>query len=111
MHEPDWAAMRSLPLADWRPREQLRAVETVVERPAVPAVDVHNHLGRWLTDGDWPAGAWMIEDAGAFVATMDACGLTTVVNLDGMWGAEVTANVQRYDAAYPGRFVTFCQLD
>ncbi|TPW73199.1 amidohydrolase family protein [Schumannella sp. 10F1B-5-1] len=28
-----------------------------------------------------------------------------------MWGDEVTANVERYDRAYPGRFFTFCQLD
>jgi predicted TIM-barrel fold metal-dependent hydrolase len=111
VHEPDWDAMHHLPLVDWRPRQQLRATETMVERPAVPAVDVHNHLGRWLTDGDWPAGGWLIDDPSALVATMDDCGVATVVNLDGMWGAEVTANVERYDAAYPGRFVTFCQLD
>lgn len=111
MQAPDRNALHRLPLADWRPRQQLRAAETVVERAAVPAVDVHNHLGRWLTPGAWPDGGWMIEDAGAFVATLDACGVTTVVNLDGMWGAEVTANVERYDAAYPGRFVTFCHLD
>ena len=42
---------------------------------------------------------------------MDDCGVETVVNLDGMWGDEVTANVERYDRAHPGRFVTFCQLD
>ena len=109
--EPDWDALRGLPLADWRPRSQLRAEATEVERPAVPAIDVHNHLGRWLTEGDWPDGGWMIPDPGALVATMDACGIATVVNLDGMWGDEVTANVERYDAAYAGRFVTFAQLD
>jgi Amidohydrolase len=111
VHEPDWETMQRLPLAQWRPRQQLRAARTPVDRPAVPAVDVHNHLGRWLTDGDWPAGGWMIPDPGALVATMDACRVATVVNLDGMWGPEVTANVERYDAAYAGRFVTFCQVD
>ena len=35
--EPDWDALARLPLADWRPRAQLRAAETVVERAAVPA--------------------------------------------------------------------------
>jgi predicted TIM-barrel fold metal-dependent hydrolase len=53
----------------------------------------------------------MIEDPDALIAIMDACGVETIVNLDGMWGDEVTANVERYDRAYPGRFVTFCQLD
>lgn len=111
MEQPDWEALRRMPLADWHPRSQLRASETPVERAAVPAVDVHNHLGRWLTEGRWPDGPWMIIDPGALVADMDACGIATVVNLDGMWGDEVDANVARYDTAYPGRFVTFCQLD
>ena len=111
MSEPDWDTLRRLPLVDWRPRQQLRTAVTAVERPAVPAVDVHNHLGRWLTAGDWPDSPWMIDDPGALVSMMDDCDVATVVNLDGMWGDEVTANVERYDAAYPGRFVTFCQLD
>jgi len=95
-----------LRLADWAPRSQLRARVTRVERAAVPVVDVHNHLGRWLSDG-----AWMIADVPRLVAMMDACGVETVVNLDGRWGEEVTANVERYDLAHPGRFVTFCHLD
>jgi predicted TIM-barrel fold metal-dependent hydrolase len=33
------------------------------------------------------------------------------VNLDGLWGDELVANLERYDRAHPGRFVTFCQLD
>lgn len=103
---PDWAGLAELRLTDWHPRSQLRARESVVLRAAVSAVDVHNHLGRWLSDG-----AWMIPDPDALVASMDACGVQTVVNLDGMWGAEVSANVERYDRAHPGRFVTFCQLD
>ena len=111
VEQPDWDALRRIPLADWHPRAQLRAPETPVERTAVPAVDVHNHLGRWLTPGSWPDSPWMITDPGALVADMDACGVETVVNLDGMWGAEVDANVERYDRAYEGRFLTFCQLD
>lgn len=109
--EPDWDALRRMPLVDWHPRARVRVPETPVARTAVDAIDVHNHLGRWLTDGDWPDSPWMVTDPGALVAAMDACGITTVVNLDGMWGEEVTANVERYDAAYEGRFATFCQLD
>ncbi len=104
--DPDWAALAELRLTDWQPQSQLRPRETQVPRAAVPAVDVHNHLGRWLTDGDW-----MIPDPGALVDTLDRCGVRTVVNLDGMWGPEVSANVERYDQAHPGRFLTFCQLD
>jgi predicted TIM-barrel fold metal-dependent hydrolase len=98
--------LRDLPLRDWRPISQLRAASTEVTRTAVPAIDVHNHLGRWLS-----AGEWMIEDVPALLAVMDECNIETIVNLDGMWGDEVTANVERYDRAHPGRFMTFCQLD
>jgi predicted TIM-barrel fold metal-dependent hydrolase len=108
---PDWSELQRLVLVDWQPVAQLRAASTPLRRTAVPAIDIHNHLGRWLTDGDWPAGDWMIEDVPALVAVMDDCGIETIVNLDGMWGDEVSANVARYDAAYPGRFLTFCQLD
>ncbi|CAN5533909.1 hypothetical protein BH09ACT4_BH09ACT4_17850 [soil metagenome] len=106
--EDGWVSTssKSLPLADWRPVSQLHAASTAVTRAAVPAIDVHNHLGRWLANGDW-----MIDDVAALVATMDDCGIATIVNLDGMWGDEVSTNLERYDAAHPGRFLTFCQLD
>lgn len=73
----------------------------------MPCVDVHNHLGRWLTeDGDW-----VHPDPAELVRTMDSANVATVVNLDGMWGDELDANLERYDRAFPGRFVTVCQLD
>ncbi|MEO8262203.1 MAG: amidohydrolase family protein [Pseudolysinimonas sp.] len=98
--------LQALRLVDWQPVSQLRAASTPVAGTAVPAIDIHNHLGRWLTDGEW-----MVWDVPALVAVMDDCNIATVVNLDGMWGDEVSANVERYDAAHPGRFLTFCQLD
>ena len=42
---------------------------------------------------------------------MDACNIAAIVNLDGRWGDELTANLERYDCAYPGRFFTFCHVD
>jgi hypothetical protein len=103
---PSLDELRRLALADWMPQSQLRATETTIDEPRFPVVDVHNHLGRWLTDGDW-----MFADVAALIATMDESNVQTIVNLDGMWGEEVSANVERYDRAHPGRFLTFCQLD
>ena len=106
MPHPDWSELAELRLADWAPRSQLRTGLTEVAWPAAPVVDIHNHLGRWLSDGEW-----MIDDVSALVALMDECGVETIVNLDGRWGEQVTANVERLDRAHPGRFVTFCHVE
>ena len=106
MEPPDWTALAGLPLIDWTPRSQLSARVTAVPRARVPAIDIHNHLGRWLGDGEW-----MIADVTTLLTVMDDHGVETIVNLDGMWGDELDANLDRYDRAHPGRFLTFCQLD
>jgi predicted TIM-barrel fold metal-dependent hydrolase len=82
-----------------------RPLTTLPSRPHAPIVDAHNHLGRWLT------GDWTVPDVGALVALMDELGVEAIVNLDGMWGDELEANLDRYDRAHPGRFATFAQWD
>jgi predicted TIM-barrel fold metal-dependent hydrolase len=77
-----------------------------VTRARVAAVDAHAHLGRWLTDG-----RWAVPDVPAFLALMDESNVEVVVNLDGRWGDELEANLDRYDRRHPARFVTFCQVD
>ena len=100
-------AIEELRLRDWKPRAQLRTTRTEVPLPSVPCIDAHNHLGRWLSeDGDW-----IVPEVGDLVAMMDARHVETIVNLDGMAGAELEANLDRLDRAHPGRFLTFCQLD
>jgi predicted TIM-barrel fold metal-dependent hydrolase len=42
---------------------------------------------------------------------MDSCNITAVVNLDGRWGDELEANLDRYDRRHPGRFASFCHVD
>lgn len=103
---PQGRAPAALRVVDWAPRSRLTTAATAVGRAAVRAVDVHNHLGRWLTDGQW-----CTPDVDALLATMDAAGVETVVNLDGLWGDELEANLDRYDRAHPGRFLTFCHVE
>ncbi|WP_433514571.1 amidohydrolase family protein [Nonomuraea sp. CA-143628] len=95
------------PLSRYRPVSQLRVAVHEVDRAGVPAVDAHVHLGRWLSeDGDWT-----VKDVPALIGLMDEVNLRGMVNLDGRWGTELAANIERYDAAHPARFATFCHVD
>ena len=99
-------------LRNWRPESKLVVPTHPVDRARVPAVDAHNHLGRWLSAwvGDDP-DAWTVPDVDELLALMEACNLRAVVNLDGRWGAELEENLDRYDRAHPGRFATCCHVD
>jgi predicted TIM-barrel fold metal-dependent hydrolase len=98
-------------LHDFRPRPALRVPETRLPRPRVPAIDAHNHLGRWLSHWVRDDGDWVVPDVGALLSLMDETGVEAIVNLDGRWGDELEANLDRYDRAHPGRFFTFCHVD
>lgn len=97
-------ALADLPLRRYRPVPRLVVPRTEVLRPAVPVIDAHNHLGRWLS------ADWMAPDVDALLRLMDDCGVERVVNLDGCWGEQLSADIARYDAAHPGRFSTFCHV-
>ncbi|MBP7934790.1 MAG: amidohydrolase [Phycisphaerae bacterium] len=90
--------IRELKLKDWQPRSMLRTKVTEVPKAAFPVIDVHNHLG----DG---------RKAAAIIEEMDAANIRTVVNLDGLWGDELKARLERLDKAYPGRFLTYALID
>jgi predicted TIM-barrel fold metal-dependent hydrolase len=78
-----------------------------VRRARFPAIDAHNHLGRWLAED----GGWVIEDVEALIRTLDGANVVGIVNLDGRWGDDLECNLDRYDRAHRGRFATFCHLD
>ena len=104
--EPD------LKLRDWRPEPKLVVPSHPVDRARLPAVDAHNHLGRWLSAwvSDDP-DAWTVPDVSDLISLMKICNLRAIVNLDGRWGTELEENLDRYDRAYPGRFATCCHVD
>jgi predicted TIM-barrel fold metal-dependent hydrolase len=95
-----------LRLCDYRPVPSLSAPSHRVERACAPAIDAHTHLGRWLT-----GGTWAVPSTTRLADLMDSCNIAAVVNMDGRWGAELEANLDRYDRSYPGRFATFCHVD
>ena len=96
--------IRELKLGDWEPRSMLKTKESVVNKPAYPLIDVHNHLGGGrdrLTPGR----------VKGYLAEMDAAGVRTVVNLDGGWGDGLKETLSALDEAYPERFLTFALLN
>lgn len=97
----------TLLLSAFAPRPSLVVAQHQVTRARFPAIDAHNHLGRWLT----PDHQWVAPRVEPVLQVLDACNIRSIVNLDGMWGDELEANLDRYDRAYPGRFVTFAQCD
>jgi len=100
-----------LRLRAWRPESKLVVPAHPVERARFPAVDAHNHLGRWLSEWIGRPGEWTVPDVDDLLALMDACNLRAIVNLDGRWGDELEANLARYDRVHPGRFATFSHVD
>jgi predicted TIM-barrel fold metal-dependent hydrolase len=96
--------IRELKLRDWEPHSMLITQATEVALPAVPVLDVHNHLG---------GGAVILthERVEHLLAEMDAAGVRTVVNLDGGWDRRLRETLVALDEAHLGRFLTFALLD
>src|SRR5262249_39060878 len=91
-------------LRDWEPRSMLVTKATEVEKPAFPAVDVHNHLG---------GGAVTLtpDRVKHYLEEMDAAGVRAVVNLDGGWGPRLKETLAALDEAHPGRFLTYALIN
>ncbi len=98
--------LEDLRLRDYRPRSQLRGVGTPPGRAARPATDAHAHLGRWLTGGQWA-----VRDVPRLLDLMAEHNVDRMINLDGRWGEELDANLDRYDRSHASRFATFCHVD
>ena len=101
-----------LELKDYQPRSMLQVPETKVERARFPVIDVHTHLGfRAASAGGVATGEEMKFRAPAseLLPVMDAVNLATMVNLTGGVGGGLADSIKRYQAAHPGRFVTFTE--
>src|SRR3954471_15441283 len=100
-----------LPLSRYRPRARLSLPEHHVTTARFPAVDAHSHLGRWLSAWAGREGEWLVPHVGQWLDPMRGSNVHGFVNLDGRWGSELRANLERFDERHPGRFATFCHVD
>jgi predicted TIM-barrel fold metal-dependent hydrolase len=98
--------MRDILLAeDYWPRSELVVPEHHVPRARFPVVDAHNHLPMGQPERTKNV------DLDELVRSLDYVNVQTLVNLSGGWGDELKLNLEKLDHAYPGRFVTFCNVD
>ena len=100
-----------IPLSSYRPRSQLVLPVHEVSHAAVPAIDAHTHLGRWLSGWVQRDGEWMVGEVAAWLEQMAAFNVYGFINLDGRFGDELSANLERFDHAHPDRIATFAHVD
>ncbi|HXJ93849.1 MAG TPA: amidohydrolase family protein [Terriglobia bacterium] len=111
-HSPAPAEGCPLALKDYQPRSMLHVSENPVSRSRFPVIDVHTHLSFVAEHKNGvPLGEHMRfmaepEDA---LRVMDRKNIRTMVDLTGGVGAGLESTVQKYQHAYPGRFVVFTE--
>lgn len=94
-----------LRLADYRPRTSLRTAGHEIRRPRFAVVDAHNHLGAAF------GGDLATRPPEDLVGTLDESGVETIVDLDGGQGDALSAEIDRWQRACPGRVAVFAGLD
>ncbi len=101
------AKFPNLVLEEYHPKSMMIAEYHVPQKAKFPAIDVHNHLGSFtpgkVTRDD--------PNPAAYVKEMDAAGVAQAVNLDGGWGDALKLNIEKFEKAYPGRFLTYANMD
>ncbi|WP_425153460.1 amidohydrolase family protein [Candidatus Palauibacter sp.] len=83
------------------PHSTLVVPENPVTRAGFPFVDVHLHLNATMPRARLDQ----------LVRDMDALNLAVGVNLSGGSGPRLARHVEAFEAAYPGRFVVFANVD
>ncbi len=87
-----------LDIKDYEPKSMLQVPETKVQKARLPVIDIHTHL-------TWATAAPPAE----LLEVMNRRNLRMLVNLTGGFGDKLKSNVQAFDRAHPGRFLTFTE--
>ncbi len=102
--QPNPKRAPDLILQEYWPRSMMVTEHHIPPKSKFPSIDVHNHLGN--VGGNRP-----FMDPAACIKEMDAAGVAQVVNLDGGWGDVLKATIEKFEKAYPGRFLTYARID
>ena len=91
-------------IEDFQPRSELVVPQHLVPRARFPVVDAHNHITH-------PGSSWEKRDMDHVIGELDFLNVASVVNLSGETGDVLKRNLERLDQAFPGRFLTYCNID
>jgi predicted TIM-barrel fold metal-dependent hydrolase len=102
----------SLDLSEFEPRSMLQVHESRIERSRFPLIDFHTHITRSARSENGVALSAQRDYSSspdALLAVMDRRNIHTMANLTGGYDQGVADVVERYDRAFPGRFITFTE--
>jgi len=105
-------AQQSVPIEKFEPRSMLKAKATPINGPAFPVIDFHAHLSWAARSKNGVAltgDRTFIAEPKDLLPTMDRQKLKTVVNLTGGYANGLKQAVDKFDKAYPGRFLTMTE--
>ncbi len=101
-----------LELSQYEPKSMLQVHETHVERSKFPLIDFHTHISVSAKSEKGVALSPERHYLGTpqeLLSVMDRKNIKTMVNLTGGYEKGLVEAVQKYDRAYPGRFLTFTE--
>jgi hypothetical protein len=97
--------MADLLLSAFRPKPKLVVKETLVDKPAFPVIDAHNHLGTF-------GGGWDKRTPEELFARLDEAHVRLYVDLDGGWGEdELDHRLRHFKTHAPERYMVFGGID
>lgn len=96
-------------LKDFMPRSELVTEEHEVLHPRFPVIDAHNHIP--VVPSPTEASGFPTMDPAVLIEIMDQVDVRAIVNLSGGTGDTLLRTLEVLDRAYPGRFITFCNVD
>jgi predicted TIM-barrel fold metal-dependent hydrolase len=105
-------APKPLDLSQYEPKSMLQVHQSNIERAKFPVIDVHTHISvakRSEKGVELTPERQYLGTPQELLAVMDRRNIQTMVNLTGGYENGLAEAVQKYDRAYPGRFLTFTE--
>jgi predicted TIM-barrel fold metal-dependent hydrolase len=109
---PPESAHAPLALTDFEPKSTLQVHESHIERARFPVIDFHTHITHSTKSQNGVELAAERRYLGTpefLMAVMDRKNIQVMINLTGGYDKGLSDVVEKYDRAYPGRFLTFTE--